>query len=98
MNLHQRYHDLAQECFDPRKLNNLDDFDALYDECKRVMHANGMMCPEDPEDPACDLHKRADILHSHPHQGRPFRFRVLRLSGSWRRKGVFALSSLLALS
>jgi len=64
MNIHQRYHDLAQTCFDPRKINDPDDFDALYRECRRVMNENGMMCPEDPEDPSFDAHM--PVTEEHP--------------------------------
>jgi hypothetical protein len=64
MNLHQRYHDLAQEAFDPRKINDPDDFEAFYRECRRVMNENGMMCPEDPEDPMFDAHE--PVTEEHP--------------------------------
>jgi hypothetical protein len=64
MNLHQKYHDLAQEVFDPRMINNPDDFEAMYATCYRLMTANGMICPEDPEDPAFDTH--LPVTEEHP--------------------------------
>lgn len=64
MSLHQRYHDLANEVFNPNMINDPEDFDALYATCKRLMHQNGMMCPEDPEDEAFMTHE--PVTEEHP--------------------------------
>tara|TARA_R110002051_G_scaffold220282_1_gene284197 strand:+ start:131 stop:487 length:357 start_codon:yes stop_codon:yes gene_type:complete len=63
MSLAQRYHDLANEVFNPNMINDPDDFDAFYGTCKRLMHQNGMICPEDPEDAAFDTHEPFDEEH-----------------------------------
>lgn len=64
MNLAQKYHDLANEVFNPNMVNDPDDFDAFYATCKRLMHQNGMMCPEDPEDEAFMTH--LPVTEEHP--------------------------------
>ncbi|MEP3668228.1 MAG: hypothetical protein ABJN42_16000 [Roseibium sp.] len=64
VNLHQKYHDLANEVFNPNLINDPDDFDALYNTCKRLMRENGMMCPEDPDGPEFDAHR--PVTEEHP--------------------------------
>lgn len=64
MNLAQKYHDLANEVFNPNMVNDPDDFDAFYATCKRLMHQNGMICPDDPDDEAFMTH--LPVTEDHP--------------------------------
>jgi hypothetical protein len=64
MSLHQIYHDLANRVFHPSMINNPEDFEALYGVCKRLMHQNGMMCPDDPEDQEFMTHE--PVTEEHP--------------------------------
>ncbi|MBW3243482.1 hypothetical protein KUV57_12480 [Epibacterium sp. DP7N7-1] len=61
--LAQRYIDLANEVFKPNLVNNPEDFEELYRACKELMHQNGMMCPEDPEDPVFMTHEPVNEEH-----------------------------------
>jgi hypothetical protein len=45
-------------------INDPEDFDALYATCKRLMNENGMMCPEDPDDPEFRTH--LPVTEEHP--------------------------------
>lgn len=64
INLHQVYHDLTNRTFDPRTVNNPDDFEALYDKCRDLMRANGMMCPESPDD--SEFMNHLPLTEDHP--------------------------------
>lgn len=64
MNLAQKYHDLANDFFNPNMINDPEDFDAFYGTCKRLMYQHGMMCPEDPDDEVFMTHE--PVTEEHP--------------------------------
>lgn len=64
INLAQKYHDLANAVFDPRMINDPDDFEALFGVCKRMMHENGMMCPDEPD--SDDFRTHLPLTEEHP--------------------------------